>query len=59
MIVFKLKIEHTSFLNGIGFYASKKCYNIHNNNKWFYGPSLAVHISKKIIRLSWVIKELN
>ena len=56
-IVFRLKIERSAFLNGLGFYVSKKCYNIQNNNKWFYGPSVAIHLSKKIIRLSWVIRE--
>jgi len=49
----KIKVERTHFLNGIGFYVSKKSYNFYDDNKWWYGPSIAMHFSKRIIRLSW------
>jgi hypothetical protein len=55
----RLKVERSPFLNGLGFYVSKKCYNLYGNNKWWYGPSIAIHLTKKIVRLSWVIKKGN
>jgi len=52
----KIKIEKTKFMSGIGFYISKKTWNIKDDHTWF-GPSLALHLYNKIIRVCWVIAE--
>ena len=53
----KVRVEKSAFLLGVGFYLSKKSWNISAKRGNWFGPSLAVHLFNRIIRICWIISE--
>jgi hypothetical protein len=52
----RVQFDKSAFLGGFGLYVSKKTWNLTKNGTWF-GPSFVIHISNRMIRIYWKIKE--
>jgi hypothetical protein len=54
--MFKVKVDSSPFLFGIGIYVSKKTWNLTNDGTWF-GPSIVIHIANRMIRFYWKMQQ--